>query len=295
MVPIEQRRSPNFTPGRGGKRIQWVVIHTTEGGFSSSVGWLTNPRSQASAHYVVGRDGTADAVRIAQLVAESDTAWTAGNFAVNQASVNVELVGYSRRNPPVEEETLRVAAKLVAQICQRHGVPVRRVDRVGILAGIPGICGHADVPNPLNPTLGGGLEGHTDPGTYFPWERFLQMVREDGAASGSDPAAVIQVGPFGKHLGGGFRRFWETHGGVEVFGYPITEEMEEGGITVQYFERARFEWRPDIGKAEDWHVVLGRVGAELLEKREEAASLRATIMEARQALEQLLTRLRGGA
>jgi len=294
-VSIEQRLSPNFTPDRGGKRVLWVIVHTTEGGFSSSVSWLTNPRSRASAHYVVGRDSPSDAVRIAQLVRESDTAWTAGNFAVNQASVNVELVGYARRNPPVEEEILRVGARLVAQICQRHRVPVRKVDRVGILSGVPGICGHADVPNPLNPARGGGLEGHMDPGPHFPWERFLQMVREHGAASGSDPAAVIQVGPFGKHIGGGFRRFWEKYGGVEVFGYPITEEMEEGGITVQYFERARFEWRPDIGKGEDWHVVLGRVGAELLEKRGEAAALRATIIGAQRDLEQLLTRLRGGA
>ena len=30
------------------------------------------------------------------------------------------------------------------------------------------------------------------------------------------------------------------------FGYPITEEFEEGGYTVQYFERARFEWHPDL-------------------------------------------------
>jgi len=30
------------------------------------------------------------------------------------------------------------------------------------------------------------------------------------------------------------------------FGYPITEEFEEGGYTVQYFQRARFEWHPEL-------------------------------------------------
>jgi N-acetyl-anhydromuramyl-L-alanine amidase AmpD len=283
MPRVEWMPSPesNFSYGRGGKRVLWVIIHTTEGGFASSVNWLRNPASRASAHYVVGRDQPTEPVRIAQLVSEEDTAWTAGNYAVNQASVNVELVGYARRNPPVEEETLRVGAALVARICQRHRVPLRRVTREGILAGIPGIAGHVDVPDPAQPQYGGGSGRHTDPGPYFPWDRFLALV-----ASGGNPVedkhAVIRVGPFGVHLGGGFRRFWEERGGLPIFGWPITEEFRENGVTVQYFERARMEHRPDIGRAEDYHVVLGRVGAELLELRDELERLKKAREEARE-------------
>lgn len=36
------------------------------------------------------RQPPSEPVRIASLVDEADTAWTVGNFAVNQASVNVE-------------------------------------------------------------------------------------------------------------------------------------------------------------------------------------------------------------
>lgn len=54
----------------------------------------------------------------------------------------------------------------------------------------------------------------------------------------------------GHYLANGFRRFWEHYGGVELFGYPISEEFDEldpetGQFrTVQYFERARFVWAP---------------------------------------------------
>jgi hypothetical protein len=64
----------------------------------------------------------------------------------------------------------------------------------------------------------------------------------------SIPAASAQgdVRYFGEtshYLRGAFRYFWENHGGLANFGFPITEEYirKSDGRIVQYFERARFE------------------------------------------------------
>ncbi len=60
------------------------------------------------------------------------------------------------------------------------------------------------------------------------------------------------------NLRGAFRQFWSAGGGTDIFGYPLSEEIQENGLTVQYFERARFE------TAGQGRVQLGRLGAELL-------------------------------
>jgi quercetin dioxygenase-like cupin family protein len=63
----------------------------------------------------------------------------------------------------------------------------------------------------------------------------------------------------------GFRAYWEKYGGLAIFGYPITAEMKDAnGVTVQWFERARFEWHPGAWP-ERYDVLLGRIGAELAE------------------------------
>jgi hypothetical protein len=59
----------------------------------------------------------------------------------------------------------------------------------------------------------------------------------------------------------GFRAFWERYGGLPAFGYPISEEHTENGMTVQYYERARFEWHPEH-KGTIWEVQLGRLGVD---------------------------------
>jgi len=65
----------------------------------------------------------------------------------------------------------------------------------------------------------------------------------------------------GHSVGHGFLRYWQQFGGLPIFGYPITDEMQEDGITVQYFERARFEWHPGSNPAR-YDVELGLVGVE---------------------------------
>ncbi len=59
-----------------------------------------------------------------------------------------------------------------------------------------------------------------------------------------------------------FKEFWETRGGVDVFGYPTTEQLVENGRIVQYFQRVRMEWHPENAPADA--VVLGDLGSEYL-------------------------------
>lgn len=56
-----------------------------------------------------------------------------------------------------------------------------------------------------------------------------------------------------------FRRWWESQGGLAIFGYPISEAFVEGGFEVQYFERARFEYHPEYAGT-IWEVALGHLG-----------------------------------
>ncbi len=55
----------------------------------------------------------------------------------------------------------------------------------------------------------------------------------------------------GHSLGGGFRTYWEQHGGLAQYGFPLTDEFREKSTvdgktyTVQYFERAVFEYHPE--------------------------------------------------
>ena len=69
----------------------------------------------------------------------------------------------------------------------------------------------------------------------------------------------------GHHLSNrsGFLNHWRANGQLHVFGYPITEEFVEGGRIVQYFERARFEYHPELAGS-DAQVQLGLLGREML-------------------------------
>lgn len=77
-----------------------------------------------------------------------------------------------------------------------------------------------------------------------------------------DPKEMLAFEQTGKAIGGGFRRFWQEKGGLEIFGLPISDEVREGGATVQYFERARFEYATSRDGLLS-EVQLGLVGRDL--------------------------------
>lgn len=60
-----------------------------------------------------------------------------------------------------------------------------------------------------------------------------------------------------------FLAFYETRGGLEIFGYPLTEAFDDPtrGLRVQYFQRARMEWHPHNPEA--YKLQLGLLVDEL--------------------------------
>jgi hypothetical protein len=79
------------------------------------------------------------------------------------------------------------------------------------------------------------------------------------------PAASTFFPATGHNLSHAFRAFWEEHGGYPIFGFPISEaftEYPEGSehpYTVQYFERARLDYRLEHPGSES-SVQVGKLG-----------------------------------
>jgi hypothetical protein len=76
----------------------------------------------------------------------------------------------------------------------------------------------------------------------------------------------------GHTLANAFLRYWQEHGGLAIFGYPISEEFTEVSpidgkpYTVQYFERNRFEYHPEHAGTE-FEVLLGLLGNDVTKGR----------------------------
>lgn len=78
-------------------------------------------------------------------------------------------------------------------------------------------------------------------------------------------------------VGGAFLAFYDRYGGLDTFGYPISEEFDEvlpDGVTyrVQYFERARFEYHPALAGTEN-EVQLGLLGRALYLNEERPSTI----------------------
>jgi N-acetyl-anhydromuramyl-L-alanine amidase AmpD len=140
--------------------IDTIVVHVTEGSFEGTLAWFETD-AQASAHYVIAKDG-----RICPCVNEGFAAWHAGNKQVNLRSIGIEIEGKTDEldMPPAQ---LQALADLIVFIRQRN--PMIPLDRAHIL-------GHCEVPDPTHLGLFGGAGHHTDPGHTFPWSELWDRI-----------------------------------------------------------------------------------------------------------------------
>ncbi|MFL5734140.1 MAG: O-antigen ligase family protein, partial [Chloroflexia bacterium] len=86
------------------------------------------------------------------------------------------------------------------------------------------------------------------------------------AGAGRVSAPVDLPQPADLQVSEPFLSFWRNNGGAPVFGNPVSPvmlEVEEGGrvLSVQYFERARFEFHPEFDDPTK-QVQLGLLGSE---------------------------------
>lgn len=118
---ITNYNSPNYSAGRQGRSIEYIVIHhwgnpADNPQFDGVCAWLCNPSAQVSAHAVV------QAGRVAYLVNDSDTAWCNGTFEANLRGIGIEC------NPQCSDGDYETIAELVSDYWKAHGrvIPLKR-------------------------------------------------------------------------------------------------------------------------------------------------------------------------
>lgn len=191
----------SYTPGRN-RPIQYVVIHTTEGGEG------LNAAENGAAYDKIRTDGTSthlfvDPNSALQEVPFSDRAHAA-RFHGNEIGIQIELCGYAGQSwaqwhDGASTAELHLAAKEVAAICRTYAIPVKHLTVAEVRAAYynnaagqrpKGICSHYDVTRAY-PEDGGT---HTDPGPSYPWDEFLAMVRAElNEEDDMDPQALHDI------------------------------------------------------------------------------------------------------
>lgn len=187
-------RPPTFLQARhwswlNRRDVRLIVMHTAEcseskGAAAAVANYFHGDGApQASSHLVV------DATEIWECVRPEHEAWAAVGGDTNRTGYHVELCGRAAQGvtgwaDAYSQAQLTLAAKAVACIAARYGIPCTKLTPAQVAAGAKGFCGHVDVTKAYRVI---GNHAHTDPGPAFPWAGFLDVVQRvrPAAATGA--------------------------------------------------------------------------------------------------------------
>lgn len=111
---------------------------------------------------------------ITQGVREAHTAWAAPG--ANADGIQIEQAGYagqtaSQWDDAPSKALLDRTARLVADLCVRHNLPIRHLTNDQLKAGERGVIGHRQASQVYR------LSDHTDPGDNFPWDKVIAQAK----------------------------------------------------------------------------------------------------------------------
>lgn len=164
-----------FHGERENRPIRRLVIHCTVspcevGGARNVARYFRDTVTRPSSAHVIVDPGEA-----VQVVYDS---WVAYHAPPNPGSIGIELCDpmtgpASRWDDENHRRMLRNAAIVVARYCLSENIPPWKIGPAKVAENRKGVCGHADV------SVAFGQTNHTDPGTGFPWRKFMRQVRRE--------------------------------------------------------------------------------------------------------------------
>lgn len=158
--------------------IEYIVVHDTEGAWDGVLNLVQDPTYVSWNYTLRSTDGF-----VAQHVKAKDVAWHAGNWYVNAKSIGLEHEGFlAAPDSWYTEAMYRSSARLVRYLADRYRVPL---DRQHIL-------GHDNVPGPTTSTVAGM---HTDPGPYWDWRHYFELLGRPFRATGGKHASLVTIRP----------------------------------------------------------------------------------------------------
>lgn len=180
---ITKKNSPNKM-SRQGWKPDMIVNHITEGSYAGAVSWLCNPKSGASAHFVISRKG-----EITQLVDIREAAWANGTSTdpnknnyygksslklvrdrktnANYYTISIEHEGfykngYGALTPKQLEASIWLHKHIIEEVKKIYGIEIP-LDRNHIV-------GHYQIDPIRKPNC---------PGRAFQFDEIIQALRED--------------------------------------------------------------------------------------------------------------------
>ncbi len=158
--------------------IRFIVIHDTEGLWDEDLKLVQDPTYVSWNYTLRSTDG-----HIAQHVKAKDVAWHAGNWYVNATSIGIEHEGFlASPDAWYTEAMYRSSARLVKYLAAKYRIPL---DRRHIL-------GHDNVPGPTTSAI---PDMHTDPGPYWDWRHYFELLGSPLRATADAKGGLVTVLP----------------------------------------------------------------------------------------------------